>query len=197
MKQGYYRIGEVSQITGISKDTLHFYERAGVLVPDARDPENHYRYYSRGNLWQLDIITTCRKLRIPLETVKQILALRDNEKIVHVLMDYREEALRLSKYYQQIADDIAWYRDEHETIARRRGCHTVEKKWLPEETVAVGSLKRDNRSYHANLQEAVKDELSNTPSIRKKYGYILDPDAIRDGRVVKQREYLKIENSHY
>lgn len=73
MKNGYFQIGEVNRITGLSKDTLHFYEKAGVLVPDYIDPENQYRYYSRWNLWQIDIISTCRKLRIPLEKVKQIL----------------------------------------------------------------------------------------------------------------------------
>lgn len=69
MEHTYYRIGEVSRVTGISKDTLHFYNKIGLLVPDHIDPDNQYRYYSLRNLWQLDIITTCRKLNIPLETV--------------------------------------------------------------------------------------------------------------------------------
>lgn len=73
MKPKYYRIGEVSQATGISKDTLHFYNKIGLLVPEYIDPHNQYRYYSLRNLWQLDIITTCRKLNIPLETVRRIL----------------------------------------------------------------------------------------------------------------------------
>lgn len=98
MKHIYYKTGEVSRITGISKDTLHFYNRIGLLVPDHIDPDNQYRYYSSRNLWQLDIITTCRKLNIPLETIRQILSLKDNEEITKLLMIYREEALRLSQY---------------------------------------------------------------------------------------------------
>ena len=39
MKNGYFQIGEVSRITGLSKDTLHFYEKAGLLMPDYIDPE--------------------------------------------------------------------------------------------------------------------------------------------------------------
>ncbi len=50
-----------------SKDTLHFYDKIGLLVPDHIDPNNQYRYYSLRNLWQLDMITTCRKLNIPLD----------------------------------------------------------------------------------------------------------------------------------
>ena len=43
MDDTYYRIGEVSQVTGISKDTLHFYNKIGLLVPDHIDPDNQYR----------------------------------------------------------------------------------------------------------------------------------------------------------
>ena len=72
MEQSYYRIGEVSRATGLSKDTLHFYDKIGLLCPEHVDPRNGYRYYSLRNLWQLDIIAACRKLNIPLDTVRQI-----------------------------------------------------------------------------------------------------------------------------
>ena len=197
MKNGYFQIGEVSRITGLSKDTLHFYEKAGLLMPDYIDPENQYRYYSRKNLWQIDIITTCRKLSIPLEKVRQILSFRDNQKIVDLLMEYREEALRLSAYYQQVASDILWYNEENQNILRQKQQCTVEEKWLDEEIVIAGSGKRDQKSYHADLQEAVKEEVYRMPSIRKKYGYVLDLSRIRDKQFIKQREYLKIENGSY
>lgn len=127
MKEGYYLIGEVSKITGIPKDTLHFYSKTGLLVPDYVDEQNQYRYYSRFNLWQLDIITTCRKLSIPLEKVKQILELHDNAKITQLLLDYRSEALRLSRYYQQVARDISWYKQENIRISAGTLSDRVEK----------------------------------------------------------------------
>lgn len=46
MEHTYYRIGEVSQVSGVSKDTLHFYSKIGLLVPDYIDANNQYRYYS-------------------------------------------------------------------------------------------------------------------------------------------------------
>ena len=61
----------------------------------------------------------------------------------------------------------------------------------------AGSGKRDQKSYHADLQEAAKEEVYRTPSIRKKYGYVLDASRIRDKQFIKQREYLKIENGSY
>lgn len=106
MEATRYRIGEVSKITGLSKDTIHFYVKSGLLEPDFVDEINGYRYYSRWNLWQLDVITMCRKLSIPLSQVKEILASHDNTKVTALLAAYREQALALSRYYQQVADDI-------------------------------------------------------------------------------------------
>ncbi|MFR2648332.1 MAG: MerR family transcriptional regulator [Blautia coccoides] len=140
MKEGYYLIGEVSKITGISKDTLHFYNKIGLLVPDHIDEKNQYRYYSRWNLWQLDIITTCRKLSVPLDKVKQILDFHDNSKITQLLLDYRNEALRLSRYYQQVAEDILWYDEENKRVSAAIHSDRIKKKWLKEETVIAGIM---------------------------------------------------------
>lgn len=46
---------------------------------------------------------------MPPEIVKQMLSLCGNGEIVKLLMDYREEAIRLSNCCQQAADDILWY----------------------------------------------------------------------------------------
>lgn len=119
MEHAYFRIGEVSQFTGVSKDTLHFYNKIGLLVPDYTDPDNQYRYYSLKNLWQLDIITTCRKLDIPLETIRKILSMKDNRQITKLLMEYRREAIRLSEYYRRVAEDILWYDGENERTTVR------------------------------------------------------------------------------
>lgn len=49
-----------------------------------------YRYYSRWNLWQLDVITMCRKLSIPLGQIKEILASHDNAKVTELLAKSRD-----------------------------------------------------------------------------------------------------------
>lgn len=198
MDEEKYLIGEVSKITGLSKDTIHFYVNYGLLTPDHIDPNNGYRYYSRWNLWQLDIITICRKLSIPLEQIKEILASHDNSKITKLLLEYRREALRLSAYFKQVAEDIAWYDKENSRIQNNTAFPKgISLKWLDEEVVIAGMLKRDKTSYHANLLEAAKDELRQADTIQRQYGYILDLDQIRNGKFVKQREYLKIAGNSY
>lgn len=192
-----YLIGEISKITGLSKDTIHFYVNSGLLTPDSIDENNGYRYYSRRNLWQLDIITICRKLSIPLEQIKQILSSHDNSKITELLLEYRNEALRLSAYYRQVADDISWYAKENKRIRHEAVSKDIIKKQLDKEIVIAGMLKRDKISYHANLLEAAKDELRKANTIQRQYGYILDLEQIRKGKFVKEREYLKLPGNSY
>ena len=180
MEEEYYRIGEVSKITGISKDTLHFYTKVGLVTPDYINPENHYHYYSRWNMYQLDIITTCRNLKIPLESVKEIISSRDNEKVVKLLMEYQKEALRLSQYYRQVADDISWYYEENEYIKSKISDCEVSIAYFEPETVIVRNQKRKDSSYHANLRDVLKQEFQTTRFVRRKY-----------------REYVKLPDEDY
>lgn len=160
MEQSYYRIGEVSRATGLSKDTLHFYDKIGLLCPEHVDPRNGYRYYSLRNLWQLDIIAACRKLNIPLDTVRQILSLQDNAQIVDLLMEYRQEALRRSAYYQQVASDILWYQEEHRRIeAQKDRPPVVRQVWREAEQVIAGRAAQGSQAYHVNMQQAAQAEL--------------------------------------
>ncbi len=197
MKEEYYQIGEVSRITGISKDTLHFYTKIGLVTPDYINPENHYHYYSRWNMYQLDIITTCRNLKIPLEKVKEIISSRDNEKVVKLLMEYRSEALRLSQYYRQVADDISWYYEENENIKLQASDDKVHMAYFEPETVIVGNQKREDSSYHANLQDVINQEFQTTNFVRRKYGYFLDTERFYSNKLRKYREYVKLPDGDY
>lgn len=197
MKEEYYQIGEVSKITGISKDTLHFYKKIGLLTPDHIDPTNHYSYYSRWNMYQLDIINTCRNLKIPLDKVKEIISSKDNDKVVQLLMEYRKEALRLSQYYKQVADDISWYHQENEHIKSQLPNGKVELKYFEPETVIIGNTKRDTSSYHANLQDVLKQEFQATNFVRRQYGYFLDAKEFLQNKLKKYREYIKLPDEDY
>lgn len=156
------------------------------------DPENGYRYYSQKNLWQLDIITTCRKLDIPLDTVREILSKDNNQEVVALLQAHQEKALALSVYYQQVAQDISWYSQENDQMAALQ-CPTEIREEVLEAETALGGCQDEHGGYHFRLQEAAREPLHRMPTIRRKYGYVLDLEGLRQGRVVKLREYLKFQ----
>ena len=65
MKQQEYLIGDIAAITGISRDTLRFYEKKGILT--AKKKANGYRYFTEEDLYQLVRILFSRKLNFGLD----------------------------------------------------------------------------------------------------------------------------------
>ena len=57
-----YRISEFSEMTGLTKETLRYYEKAGLLEPAYVDPDNHYRYYDDGSYFLAVLLMKLRDL---------------------------------------------------------------------------------------------------------------------------------------
>lgn len=66
------KVKEVSDLTGISVRTLHYYDHIGLLTPDS-STEAGYRLYSEDNLAALQQILFFRELGFPLKKIKELL----------------------------------------------------------------------------------------------------------------------------
>lgn len=73
----YYKIGEISKIYGIGRDSLMYYEEIGILNP-YRDT-NGYRLYSISDIWRLNLIKELRSLNFPMKKIKEYLSNRSIE----------------------------------------------------------------------------------------------------------------------
>ena len=71
-----YRIKDLSQITGVSPQTIRYYERIGVL-PHARRADNGYRSYTDEDVERLRFIRRARRLGFSLDNITEILAFRE------------------------------------------------------------------------------------------------------------------------
>lgn len=67
------QIKELAQATGVSSETIRFYEKQGLLHPPARR-DNGYRAYEPSHVERLVFIRRCRSLDMPLPTIAQLLA---------------------------------------------------------------------------------------------------------------------------
>ena len=72
-----YRIGELSEITGVLRETVRYYERTG-LTPKPQRAENGYRVYSDDDVERLQFIRRARQLDFSLNDVAEILAFREH-----------------------------------------------------------------------------------------------------------------------
>ncbi len=81
---------------GLSRSTLLYYDRQGLLKPDGRSPAN-YRLYSEEAETRLSFITTLRETGLSLEKIKLILTSKSSS--FHHILDQR-----LTQLNGEIAD---------------------------------------------------------------------------------------------
>jgi len=192
MKKGYL-IGEVNRITGISRDTLRFYDRINLLKPSYVDPENNYRYYTYDQFWSLDIINCCRNLDIPIEKIRLILKSKDNQQVLSFLLEHRDEALRKSAFFQRIAQDIDWYEQQQHHLQQTKSGGNIKVRHIPERKVLYGSNADDSLAYHLKLQELLQQVTDQAHSIRRNYGFILEETKLQDNAFIKKGEYIQFD----
>jgi DNA-binding transcriptional MerR regulator len=68
-----FRIGDFSRIARVSSRLLRFYDEIGLFAPAHADPQTGYRYYSVGQLAQLNRILVLKELGFELDQVREIL----------------------------------------------------------------------------------------------------------------------------
>ena len=70
--QDFFTAGELATLFNIPKQTLLYYDRIGLLVPEFI-AENGYRHYSLTQYLILEIVVNLRKLDIPISEIKYYL----------------------------------------------------------------------------------------------------------------------------
>jgi DNA-binding transcriptional MerR regulator len=68
-------IGEFAELSWLSPRALRLYDELGLLPPARVDPDSGYRWYEPAQLDQARLVSSLRKLDIPLAQIKVILAL--------------------------------------------------------------------------------------------------------------------------
>jgi DNA-binding transcriptional MerR regulator len=99
MKQ-YYKIGEISEIYGIGKDSLMYYEELGIIKPSRG--ENGYRLYDIKDVWKLNLIKELRNFDISMKRIKEYLEDRSIETTKQIL---QEEMKLIDEKIQELTDN--------------------------------------------------------------------------------------------
>ncbi|MCA0453842.1 MAG: heavy metal-responsive transcriptional regulator [Chloroflexi bacterium] len=108
-------IGELSGQTGVSTQTIRYYERIK-LLPVPKRADNSYRVYDESDVERLRFVNRARQLEFALEDIAEILAFRDqNEPPCKYVMNVMAQQIAVIE--ERIAD-LQHLRDELETLHR-------------------------------------------------------------------------------
>jgi DNA-binding transcriptional MerR regulator len=95
------QIQELAQRTGVSATTIRYYESIH-LLPKPKRRTNQYRSYTEADIERVRLVAGARSLDLPLDDIREILALRDRrEAPCRVLLDQLER--KATEIKQRIA----------------------------------------------------------------------------------------------
>lgn len=100
-----YTAGELAKLFNISKQTLLYYDKAGLIEPEFIS-ENNYRHYTLKQYVLLEIIINLRKLDIPISTIKSYLNNRSIENFDELMQNKLAECDHIIKKQMAIKDNL-------------------------------------------------------------------------------------------
>ncbi len=104
-----YRIGDVVRLTGLSADTLRYYEKIGLLPPVGRAASG-VRLYGARDLSRLRFIQRAKSMNFSLDEIARLLEMREDPR--HARDDVRGLTLRKLEEIEAHMAQLRTLRDE-------------------------------------------------------------------------------------
>ncbi len=147
----HLRIGEVASESGLSVETLRFYERRGLLGRPHRTAAN-YRVYQESVLERLDFIKRAQTVGFSLDEIQEIIKESENGRLPcqHVRELARAKLAELDARLTELRrhrTDLARLLDEWDERGEREGnfCGLIEHSSLKKSVEAGAHLQRSAR----------------------------------------------------
>lgn len=102
-----FTIGEISKLFNIGIDSLRYYEELGIIKP--RRAANGYRTYRLSDMYRLTIISELRKLRLPLEHIKEYL---DHQSLSNTMLILNNEKVEIKKEITRLKASLSSLNDQ-------------------------------------------------------------------------------------
>lgn len=138
--------GELAELVGVSKQTVLYYDKVGLLCPKGR-MGNRYRYYSLQQAAELRMILTFRDLGMSIQEIRDYLQVRTPEAYLQLLGEQQErlqaEAVRLQRMVGRIQKE-RWQLSQ----AMAEEGAPIRLCWLPvQELLRVQCREQNKREY--------------------------------------------------
>ncbi len=101
-----YTIGDVSRVMGMTTSALHFYEKEGIIhTPKG---ESGRRYYEEADINRLISAKKYRAMGVPVRDIAQQFSAdgMTGRQVIARMCEKRDEAVRLARQYEGLAQDI-------------------------------------------------------------------------------------------
>lgn len=144
-------VKEVSNLTGVSVRTLHYYDSMGLLKPTAVT-ESGYRLYDDAALEKLQLILLFRELQFPLKEIKEIVSNPNFDK--NLALKQQIKLLELQK--ERIGKLISFAREIQITGVDKMDFSAFDTKEIDEYIAQAKAMWGTTQQYH-QFEEKTKN----------------------------------------
>ena len=118
------RIGQFSQVTGLSRDTVRFYEKQGLLKP-ARTGDGDYRAYTPADIDRCAMVRLGQQLGFSLQQIRELAE------------DWESNRLTPAKKRQELNARLADLDAQIAALQRMRGYIVTKLEWMASGEVGI------------------------------------------------------------
>lgn len=182
-----YTIGQVSEITGISRDRLRYYEEKGILKPKY-DKINNYRVYDLKDLDVVLAIEFYRSMDLSVKSINDVCENSSTRSIKKLMEERYEEVTSDITKLQKLQEKIAKVMKQCANIEENLNCFSI--RTMPQFKV-VGEMS-DYRAYseYKNIHD-MKKELEGQDIISSiKRMITFSEDRIKENKILITRSVL-------
>ncbi|MDL2323668.1 MerR family transcriptional regulator [Ruminococcaceae bacterium OttesenSCG-928-A16] len=195
-----FLIGEVSKLVGISTETLRFYEKEGLIIPQ-KSEANGYRYYTMQDINQLIDLVFFRDISLSIKEIKEIVKTRGNQDMRQFFTEKQRDVEKSIHNQTLLLYKLRAIEEAHQTIEAGLGVCSI----LPHPSFYVLSeydesaeslfIQKDGQSiaashlYHlCSIGGAIEKDAAGNWDIEKQYLYILRRAAMDYGVTEKFKD---------
>ncbi len=147
-----FSIQQVAELTGLSIDTLRYYERIGLLEPVSRASSGHRRYRQKDLEW-IGLLINLRETGMPLVEMRHFAELRRQGDAT------ASERLRLLEQHQQALEQRMQKLEQHMSALQQKIAH--KKAFLAQQNPVPSSTHASEKT-EADLVNPEPDMSLNT-----------------------------------
>lgn len=180
-------VGQMAELHGINRRTLHYYDNIGLFSPNIRG-DNDYRYYTPEQIMDLELILAFRELGMSIEETQEAIHC-DAGAVDQILADKIEELDKKIRHLQnmkRLMEEKKLYASMSKNVVPDQ----ITSVYCEEELLILSSplQSADDEDYYAALSELL-DKERNFRLLNHEYGSMLASEKIMAGQF-EEYEYL-------
>jgi len=191
-----YTIGEISNIMGLSVQTLRNYSNLGLLKPQYIDEMTGYRYYSFNQFHVIDRIKYLRGLGVSLQEINEIMNNDDIDSLKECLIAQQKRINQELKHLQEVSEEVEWYLNYFNYRDKYSVLNTPYIKHFNKRYIMFTEYVDDDVTESVETRLAIlkhQNESNGVHSLRQ-YGFILNTKDLLNKKLTKEKYFTYIKN---